>query len=281
MTVTANPQDQYDEQVISSFTENSVDQLNLYKQQYTALQQAYNQTLESDSSRRTQLRMQMNQIAFNINQLQNTQVATYNAGVQNEMQARTTMGQQLGTLGVLNQELENSQYNIAAIRQDDNNKARMADININESKEYDAQMQLFKLISFYLVFILFFGVLGKFIPGISNITKIICVFITLIMVVHIIRNLLDMYSRSSTNYDEYNFKNPKHNTFSGKDSSSSSDTDDDDDDDDDDDSSTCNSTSEDDIVNHSLTSSSSTTESFTTIKPYNNRNKSVLGKSKF
>ena len=274
MTVTENPQDQYDGQVISSFTEDSVDQLNLYKQQYTALQQAYNQTLETDSTRRTQLRSQMNRLSANINQLQTTQVATYNAAVQNEMQARTTMGQQLGTLGVLNQELENSQYNIAALKQDDINKARMVDININESKEYDAQMQLFKIISFYLVFILFFGVLGRFIPGISNITKIICVFITLIMVVNIIRKLSDMYSRSGTNYDEYNFKKPRHNSFSGKDSDSDSDSDDED-------SSRCNTTSEDDIVNHSLTSSSSTSESFTTIKPYNNRNKSVLGKSKF
>jgi hypothetical protein len=272
MTVTENPQDPYDEQVIASFTEDSVDQLNLYKQQYTALQQAYNQTLETDSTRRMQLRNQMNQLAVNINQLQTTQVATYNAAVQNEMQARTTMGQQLGTLGVLNQELENSQYNIAALQQDDINKARMADININESKEYDAQMQLFKIISFYLVFILFFGVLGRFIPGISNITKIICIFITLIMVVNIIRKLSDMYSRNSNNYDEYNFKKPRHNSFSGKDSDSDSD---------DEDSSRCNTTSQDDIVNHSLTSSSRTSESFTTIKPYNNRNKSVLGKSKF
>ena len=112
MTDTETTQDQYDQEVISNFTEASVEQLNLYKQQYAALQQAYNQTLESDSSRRTQLRIQMNTVANNINQLQNTQVATYNAAVQNEMQARTTMGQQLGTLGVLNQELQTSQYNI-------------------------------------------------------------------------------------------------------------------------------------------------------------------------
>ena len=274
MTDTENTQDQYDQEVISNFTETSVEQLNLYKQQYAALQQAYNQTLESDSSRRTQLRIQMNTVANNINQLQNTQVATYNAAVQNEMQARTTMGQQLGTLGVLNQELQNSQYNIHALKQDDINKARMADININESKEYDAQMQLFKIISFYLVFILFFGVLGKFIPGISNITKIICLLITLLMIVNIIRRLSDMYSRSSTNYDEYNFKKPRHNSFSGKDSDTDTD------DDDDDDSDNCNTTSQSDLLNHSLTSNT-TSESFTTIKPYNSRNKSLLGKSKF
>ena len=264
--------DEYDNDAITTFNEDSLKQLNLYQQQYDSLNTAYNETAESNVERRNQLRNSMNTIAKNINSLQNTQVAAYNAAVQNEKQARTTLGQQLGTLGVLNMELQNAQYNMNLLKQDDINKARMADININESKEYEAQMQLFKMISFYLVFILFFGVLGKFIPGISNITKIICLLITLIMIFHIIRNLLDMYSRSITNYDEYNFKKPRHT------SSSDTDIDTDDDDDDDDDDNECTTT--DDILNHS-SSKTNSSESFRTIKPYNNNNKSVLGKSKF
>ena len=185
--------DQYDDDAIMTFNKNSLNQLEIYQDQYEALKKAYTETAESNVVRRNQLRNNMNTLAKNINSLQNTQVAAYNAAVQNEKQARTNLGQQLGTLGVLNMELQNSQYNIHALNQDDINKARMADININESKEYEAQMQLFKMVSFYLVFILFFGVLGKFIPGISNITKIICILITLIMIVHIIHQLKDMY----------------------------------------------------------------------------------------
>ena len=94
------------------------------------------------------------------------------------------------------------------------------------------------------------------------------------MIFHIIRKLIDMYSRSVTNYDEYKFKKPNHGGYSDPDV----DTDTEDDDDDDDDNNN-NCTTSDDILNHSLNNSSS--ESFTTIKPYNNNNKSVLGKSKF
>ena len=265
--------DEYDDDAIMIFNKDSLKQLNLYQQQYESLNKAYTETPHSNVARRDKLRKTMNTIAKNINSLQNTQVATYNAAVQNEKQARTTLGQQLGTLGVLKKELENSEYNMDLLKQDDINKSRMADININESKEYEAQMQLFKMISFYLLIILFFGVLGKFLPGFSNITKIICLLITLIMIFHIIRNLIDMYSRSVTNYDEYKFKKPKHGAYSDSDV----DTDTEDDDDDDDNNNNC--TTSDDILNHSLNNSSS--ESFTTIKPYNNNNKSVLGKSKF
>ena len=268
-----NSNDQYDDDAITTFNTDSLKQLDLYEDQYKTLKKAYTETAESNVARRNQLRNSMNTIANNINSLQNTQVATYNAAVQNEKQARTTLGQQLGTLGVLNMELQNAQYNMNALKQDDINKARMADININESKEYESQMQLFKMISFYLVFILFFGVLGKFIPGISNITKIVCLLITLIMIFHILHKLGDMYSRSSTNFDEYNFNKPRH----GASSDADIDTDTDTDMDTDDESNNC--TSEDDILNHSLNSSSS--ESFRSIKPYNKNNKSVLGKSKF
>ena len=244
--------------------------MELYQDQYKSLNKAYTETAESNVARRNQLRNSMNTLSQSINSLQNTQVAAYNAAVQNEKQARTTLGQQLGTLGVLNTELQNAQYNVDLLKQDDINKARMADININESKEYESQMQLFKMISFYLVFILFFGVLGKFIPVISNITKIICLLITLIMIFHIIHKLVDMYSRSSTNFEEYNFKKPRHTA------SSATDTDTDTDTDSDDESNNC--TTSDDILNHT---SSSSSESFRSIKPYNKNNKSVLGKSKF
>jgi hypothetical protein len=113
------------------------------------------------------------------------------------------------TLDILDTQISNTQYNIGLLKNDDTNKARMADININVSKEYDAQMQVFKMISFYLVIILFFGVLGKFVPSIANIAKLMCVFVTLVMVYHLYGKMVDMYARSSTNYDEYNFPKPK------------------------------------------------------------------------
>merc|ERR1712167_360672 len=103
------------------------------------------------------------------------------------------------------------------------------------------------MISFYLVLILFFGILGKYVPPITNIPKIICVITTLIMIFHIFKQLRDMYNRSSINYDEYNFKKPKHTASNDSDDES-------------DNSSNCK--SKDDIVNHS-------TDGYSNIKPYN------------
>lgn len=251
---------------MNQFQNDSSTQLDVYKNEYEVLKNAYNQTDTSNTERRNALRSQMNTLATNINTLQKTQIAVYDVAVKNEEQARTNLGQQLGTLGVLDKQLQNIHYNIGVLNQDDINKAKMADININESKEYEAQMQLFKMISFYLVLILFFGILGKYVPPITNITKIICVITTLIMIFHIFKQLRDMYNRSSINYDEYNFKKPKH--------TASNDSDDDTDDSDDESDNDSNCKSKDDIVNHS-------TDGYSNIKPYNNRNKSVLGKSKF
>jgi uncharacterized membrane protein YgcG len=251
---------------------------------------------------------EMNSITNTMNSTQQAQLAAYEVAINNDSQATTNRGLQDTTLDVLGSQLDNSAYNIGIVQQDDVNKARMADININQSKEYDAQMELFKMMSFYLVIILFFGVLGKFVPMIANITKLMCVFITLVMLYHVYGKMVDMYHRSSTNYDEYDFSKPKYTAATGPD--------DDDDDDDDDGCPTSSSTTfgvtssgssgssgssfgtkssfgskiSESFTNNfgsktteSLTSNfgSKTAESFTTIKPYNSKTKSLLSKSKF
>ncbi len=233
---------------------------------YTTLETAYNQTATTNPARRTQLLNEMNSITNTINATQQAQLGAYEVAINNDTQATSNKALQDTTLDVLDTQLENSAYNIGIVKQDDVNKARMADININQSKEYDAQMELFKMMSFYLVIILFFGVLGKFVPSIANIAKLMCVFITLLMIYHIYGKIVDMYHRSSANYDEYNFPKPKHTTPSGPD---------DDDDDDDDDGNACGSNS------FGPKFGSKTSESFATIKPYNSKNKSLLSKSKF
>ena len=229
---------------------------------YTTLETAYNQTATTNPTRRSQLLDKMNSITNTMNKTQQTQIAAYDVAINNDIQATTNKALQDATLDVLDTQLDNAAYNTGIIQQSDVNKARMADININQSKEYDAQMELFKMMSFYLVIILFFGVLGKFVPVIANITKLLCVLITLLMIYHIYGKMVDMYHRSSTNYDEYNFSKPTYTTASGADSDS---------DDDDDDDTACASTS----------GGSKTAESFSSIKPYNSINKSLLSKSKF
>ena len=235
------------------------------KQQIGQLNIALAQTPANDNKRRTNIENQINEYTKLIKDCNTVELDTLNTSVNNLNNAKTVYGMQLGTLGVLDNQIDNMTYNVGVLKQDDINKARMVDLNINEGKEYDDQMELFKMISFYLVFILFFGILGKFIPGISNITKIICLIITLILIFHVIQKMRDMYSRSSTNYDEYNFKKPSHNNFDDKSQAfgwKSYDTDDDD-------SKKC--TTDDDILNHSVK-----TESFTGIKAYNQNNNSAF-----
>ena len=248
-----------------NFQAKSLASLDDYKGQYTSLKTTYNQTDPTNVSERRKIRAQMRILAKNINNLQSAQIAAYDMALGNQQMARNTMDQQVGTLGVLENTIGDANYNISILREDDINKARMADININEGKEYDAQLELFKMISFYLVFILFFSVLGRYVPVIANFTKIACLLVTLILIYRIYNMLTDMYSRSSLNYDEYDFGKPRH-------TNSDVDTDDEDDDDDDDD----DCTTTDDIVNHSTSH-----ENFSNIKAYNSNNKSLLSKSKF
>tara|TARA_X000001036_G_scaffold439964_1_gene493376 strand:+ start:3811 stop:4614 length:804 start_codon:yes stop_codon:yes gene_type:complete len=256
---------------MKDFQDKSLVQLDNYKQEYENLKKKYNETSQTNVATRKMLRNKMKSIASNINNLQQTQIAAYDVAVHNQQIARNTMNQQVGTLGVLKNTIGDANYNISILREDDINKARMADININESKEYDDQLELFKMISFYLVFILFFAVLGKYVPVIANITKIACLIITIILIYRVYNMLKDMYSRSSLNYDEYDFDKPRH---TNSDVDTDDDTDDDDDDSDSDSDDDCTTT--DDIVNHSTSN-----EDFSNIKAYNSNNKSLLSKSKF
>lgn len=241
---------------MSGLTKSCQDLEKRLRNQIKHLYVALKQTPKDDTNRRKKLKSKISQYTTLIQRCNNTELNTLNSSVKNLNNAKKVYGIQLGTLGVLDNQIDNMQYNVGVLKQDDINKARMADININEGKEYDDQMELFKMISFYLVFILFFGVLGKYIPGISNITKIVCLIITLVLIYNVIRKLRDMYSRSSLNYDEYNFKKPGKNNFGDKSDDfgwkDEEDTDAD---------NSCK--TDDDILNHSLNQ-----ESFTGIKGY-------------
>ena len=194
-----------DANTMINFQNNASSLLTQLQDNYNTLETAYSQTDPSNTTRTTQLLNQMNTITNTMNSAQQAQLAAYDVAINNDTQATTNKSLQDTTLDVLDTQMDNASYNIGIVKQDDVNKARMADININQSKEYDAQMELFKMMSFYLVIILFFGVLGKFVPSIANITKMICLLITLVMIYHVYGKLVDMYRRSSTNYDEYVF----------------------------------------------------------------------------
>ena len=210
--VSSNLIDDYD--ALSQFISDSQTSLSNMQTDYTNLEAALTNTPESNTSRRAALQTQMNTNIADQKQLNTVIGAAMDVASTNDANARQNLAQSLATLSVLDTELNDASYNIGILNQDQINKARMADINTNTSKENNAYINLFKMISMYLLCILVLAVLGRYVPAIKNITKMLCLIVILLMIVHVCNSLYDIYRRSATNYDEYNWSKPKTTTTS-------------------------------------------------------------------
>ena len=135
-----------DYDVLMNFSEQAQKSLSNLQQEYNTLETALLNTKNVDTSRRTSLRNKMNQNMKYQMQLTRTINAAYNVAATNELQARQNFAAQLTTISVLDLEIQNAVQNIAILNQDQIDKARMADINTNTSKENNAQMHLFKMV---------------------------------------------------------------------------------------------------------------------------------------
>ena len=139
--------------------------------------------------------------------------------------AKTTLGQSVIAVDVLENELNQSKKRINLIEDRKNNKLRLVEINTYFGKRYNAHANLMKTIVIICIPIIILAVLTN--NGIlpSNIYRLLVVIILVIGSIFIGMQIIDMSNRDDMNWDEYNWyfnksKAPVDTTFTGKASSS-------------------------------------------------------------
>ena len=139
--------------------------------------------------------------------------------------AKTTLGQSVIAVDVLENELNQSKKRINLIEDRKNDKLRLVEINTYFGKRYNAHANLMKTIVIICIPIIILAVLTN--NGIlpSSIYRLLVVIILVIGSIFIGMQIIDMSNRDDMNWDEYNWyfnksKAPVDTTFTGKASSS-------------------------------------------------------------
>ena len=124
---------------------------------------------------------------------------------QNVAASRTTLGQSVAAVDVLENELNQSKIRMNLIEDQKYNKLRLVEINTYFGKRYNAHSQLMKTIVFICIPVIILAVLAnrEILP--PNIYKFLTVLILVIGAVVIGLQLIDMSNRDEMNWDEYNW----------------------------------------------------------------------------
>jgi hypothetical protein len=124
---------------------------------------------------------------------------------QNVSASRTTLGQSVAAVDVLENELNQSKIRMNLIEDQKYNKLRLVEINTYFGKRYNAHSKLMKTIVIICIPIIILAVLAN--RGIlpPNIYKLLTVIILVIGAVVIGTQLIDMANRDDMNWDEYNW----------------------------------------------------------------------------
>jgi hypothetical protein len=124
---------------------------------------------------------------------------------QNVSASRSTLGQSVAAVDVLENELNQAKIRMNLIEDQKYNKLRLVEINTYFGKRYNAHSKLMKTIVLICIPVIILAILAN--KGIlpSNIYKLLTVIILVIGVILIGLQLIDMSNRDDMNWDEYNW----------------------------------------------------------------------------
>jgi hypothetical protein len=124
---------------------------------------------------------------------------------QNVSASRSTLGQSIAAVDILENELNQSKIKMNLIEDQKYNKLRLIEINTYFGKRYNAHAKLMKTIVLICIPIIILAVLAN--KGIlpPNIYKLLVVIILVIGSLLIGLQLIDMSNRDDMNWDEYNW----------------------------------------------------------------------------
>ena len=121
---------------------------------------------------------------------------------------RIDLSDKITQVGIVESELARARKNIGMMEEDRNNKLRMTQLYENERKKYGAYTGVMRIIVYACLIILALSILIKYNPIPIIPAHVYTMLITLTIVVSIvlvIRKVYDISSRSSLNFDQYDF----------------------------------------------------------------------------
>jgi len=155
---------------------------------------------------------QQKQIIDKINQISQMRMNLY-AGLkdmyssyqQDVSDSRNTMDNQMVSVDLIENELNDSKRRLNLLEDQKNNKIRLVQINTFYGKQYDAHKQIMKVVVVMCIPILILTVLAN--KGIlpSRITALLIGIIIIIGLFIIGGKIIDLSNRSNLNFDEYNW----------------------------------------------------------------------------
>lgn len=119
--------------------------------------------------------------------------------------SRTTLGQQITAIDVLENELNQSKIRLNLIEDQKYNKLRLVEINTYYGKQYNAHTRLMKTIVFMCLPIIFLAFLAN--KGILP-PKLYALLTSIVLIIGIILiglQIIDIFNRDNMNWDEYNW----------------------------------------------------------------------------
>jgi len=124
---------------------------------------------------------------------------------QNVSASRTTLGQSMAAIDVLENELNQSKIRMNLIEEEKNNKLRLVEINTYYGKRYNAHSKLMKTIVITCIPIIILAVLANMGILPSNLYGFLTGIVIIIGIVLIALQLIDISNRDNMNWDEYNW----------------------------------------------------------------------------
>jgi len=119
--------------------------------------------------------------------------------------SRTTLGQEISAIDILENELNESKKRLNLIEDQKNNKLRLVEINTYYGKRYDAHAKIMKTIVIVCIPVLILAILANrgLLP--SNLYKFLSGLIIIFGIIILGYQLIDMSNRDNMNWDEYNW----------------------------------------------------------------------------
>jgi hypothetical protein len=155
---------------------------------------------------------QKQQIINKINEISQMRLNMY-AGMQNMYSyyqqnvsaSRSTLGQEMTAIDIIENELNQSKKKLNLIQDQKYNKLRLVEINTYYGKRYIAHTQLMKTIVYTCIPLMIFAILAN--KGIlpPKLYRVLSAIILIIGVIVLGGQLIDMSNRDNLNWDEYNW----------------------------------------------------------------------------
>ena len=122
---------------------------------------------------------------------------------QNAVDSQDTLQQQVVAIKIMEKELETAKQTLNKIDEDKVTKLRLSEINTYYGKQYNAHKTLMKIIILFCIPVIILAVLRSWGLLPSMIFSFLVGIVMLIALIVIGYQLVDMYTRSNMNWDEY------------------------------------------------------------------------------